>query len=76
METIIIRPKNKEELKLVSTLMERMKIPASIQKKKVKKLTKTEKDFLDSFPRRFKEMQDDIDGKVALKEWDEVYKEL
>ena len=76
METIIVKPKNKEELELVSTLMKRMKIPASIQKSKEKKLTKAEKDLLDSLPERLQEVQDNLDGKIQLKSWDEVYKQL
>ncbi|MCH5600266.1 hypothetical protein [Niabella ginsengisoli] len=75
METILIKPKNKEEFDLVSALMKRMNIRSIVQKKPAK-LTKKEQEFLDSFPQRFKEMQDDIDGKVKLRSWDEVYKEL
>ncbi|GAB3424108.1 hypothetical protein [Niabella aquatica] len=76
METIIVKPKNREELELVSTLMRRMKITASVQKPKAKKLTKAEKDFLDSLPKKLQEVQDHLDGKIKLKSWDEVYKEL
>ncbi len=68
MDTIIIKPKNKEELELISTLMERMNISASVQKDKVKKLTKAEKEFLDSLPKRLQEVQDHLDGKIKLKD--------
>jgi DNA replication initiation complex subunit (GINS family) len=68
MDTIIIKPKNKEELELISTLMERMNISASVQKDEVKKLTKAEKEFLDSLPKRLQEVQDHLDGKIKLKD--------
>ena len=75
METILIKPRNKEELQLDSKLMKGMNIKSVVQKEKPK-LTKKEQNFLDSLPKRLKEVQDHMDGKIKLKSWDEVYKEL
>ena len=51
METILIKPRNKQELQLVSALMNRMNIRSSIQKSEEEKKKKSKEDFLNSLPR-------------------------
>lgn len=71
MDTIIIKPRNKEELQLVSALMNRMKIPSFI-----KKTEKAKEEFLNSLPKRLNEVKLHMDGKIKLKSWDQLSKEL
>ena len=75
MKTILIKPKDKEEFELVSLLLKRMRINSIVQKEKPK-LTKKEKAFLKSLPKRLKEVQDHMDGKIKLKSWDDVQKSI
>lgn len=77
METVIVKPRNKEELVLVSALMQRMNIPVSSAcKKKLTPKKKAKEKFLDSLEERLNEVKLHMDGKIKLKSWDELYKEL
>ena len=76
METIIVKPRNKQELKLVSVLMSRMKIPSFIQKNEKAKKQKAKEEFLNSLPERLNEVKLHMEGKINLKSWDELSKEL
>jgi len=76
METIIVKPKNKEELELVSTLMKRLNIRVSIQKKEAASKKKAKDNFLKSLPERLKEVKLHTQGKIKLRSWDEMYKDL
>ncbi|MBC7867003.1 MAG: hypothetical protein H7X88_05660 [Gloeobacteraceae cyanobacterium ES-bin-316] len=76
METIIVKPKNKEELELVSVLLKRMNIRAHVQKKTIIQKKKIKEQFLESLEGRLKEVQLHMAGKIKLKSWDEVYKDL
>lgn len=76
METILVKPRNREELELVSTILKRMDIPSAIQKKAMAKKKKAKADFLDSLEGRLKEVQQDVEGKIQLKSWDELYNSL
>ena len=73
MDTIIIKPRNKEELQLVSALMNRMKIPSFIKKTEKEK---AKEEFLNSLPKRLNEVKLHMDGKIKLKSWDQLSKEL
>ncbi|MEO6406169.1 MAG: hypothetical protein ABIY51_13205 [Ferruginibacter sp.] len=77
METILVKPRNKEEYNLVAELMQRMKIPvATAPKKKLTAKQKAKAIFLDSFEGRLNEVKLHGEGKIKLNSWDEVYKEL
>lgn len=76
METIIVKPRNKQELKLVSVLMSRMKIPSFIQTNEKEKKIKAKEEFLNSLPERLNEVKLHMEGKIKLKSWDELSNEL
>jgi hypothetical protein len=76
METITIKPRNKKELELVTSIMQHLSIPTSLSEKKAAAKKKAKKAFLNSLEGRLKEVQQHIEGKVHLKSWDELYKEL
>jgi hypothetical protein len=76
MDTILVKPKNKEELELVSTLMQKMNIRTSIQRKDLLKKQKAKKEFLDSLPARFEEVKLHMEGKLELKNARELLNEL
>lgn len=78
METLVVKPRNKEELAFVSDLMKRMNIRTSIQKKEatVNAKKKAKEDFLNSLPDRLNQVKLHMEGKLKLKSWDELYNEL
>ncbi len=76
MDTIIVKPRNKEELELVSSYLKRKKIRSVVQKKESLKKKKAKVEFLKSLEGRLKEVQLHMEGKIELKDWDEVYKSL
>ena len=76
METIVVKPRNKVELELVSSLLKRMNIRSAIQKKESSKKKKAKAEFLDSLEGRLSEVKQHIDGKIKLKSWDELYNSL
>ncbi|MEO7309759.1 MAG: hypothetical protein ABIX01_05135 [Chitinophagaceae bacterium] len=65
METVVVKPRNKEELELVASLMKRMNIRSSIQKKETgagaKK--KAKETFLNSLPDRLNQTKLHMEGK-------------
>ena len=76
METIIVKPRNKVELELVSTLLKRMNIRTAIQKKEVIKKKKAKVEFLHSLEGRLNEVKQHIEGKIKLKDARTLLNEL
>ena len=67
METIIVKPRNKVEMELVSSLLKRMNIRSAIQKKEKSKKQKAKVEFLDSLEGRLNEVKQHLEGKIKLK---------
>jgi hypothetical protein len=76
METVLVKPKNKAELELVTAMLKRMNISAAVQKKQATKKKKAKEDFLNSLSSRLNEVKLHTEGKIKLKSWDELYSEL
>ena len=78
METIIIQPKNKKELAVVSEFLERTKIKATVRKSRRKTVAgeKTKEEILDSIERGYKQAQLHAAGKIKLKTAKELLDEL
>lgn len=76
METIVVKPKNKEELEFVSTLMKRMNIRSTIQKKDATAKKKAKEDFLNSLPDRLNHVKLHMEGKIKLKDARDLMNEL
>jgi hypothetical protein len=76
METIIVKPRNKEELELVSSLLKRMNIRTSIQKKEIIKKKKAKAEFLNSLESRLNEVKQHMEGKIKLKDARTLLNEL
>ncbi len=78
METLVVKPKNKEELAFVADLMKRMNIRTAVPKKEVpasgKK--KAKEDFLNSLPDRLNQVKLHIEGKIKLKDARDLLNEL
>lgn len=76
MDSILVKPRNKEELDLVSSVLTRMNIKNSIQKTRQMKKKRAKEAFLDSLPERLNEVKLHMEGKLELKSWDEVKNSL
>lgn len=76
METITIKPRNKKELELITSIMQHLSIPTSLSEKNSSAKKKAKEVFLHSLEDRLNQVQQHIDGKIHLKSWDELYKEL
>lgn len=76
MDTIIVKPRNQEELALVSTILKRMDIRAKVVSGEKERKKKAKEAFLDSLPERLKQVELHMQGKIELQSWDEVVKEL
>ena len=76
METIIVKPRNKVEMELVSSLLKRMNIRSAIQKKEKSKKQKAKVEFLDSLEGRLNEVKQHLEGKVKLKDARTLLNEL
>jgi hypothetical protein len=74
MQQIIIRPRNQEELQLVSQLMKRMKIKAEIAEETPKQRKKRE--ILESIERGAREVNAALRGEVKLKSARQLLDEL
>ncbi|WP_019989443.1 hypothetical protein [Rudanella lutea] len=74
MQTILVQPRNQEELQLVTQLMKRMKIRASLVEETPKQRKKRE--ILDSLERSVDEMNAYLRGEVEMKSADDFLKEL
>jgi len=73
METIVVRPRNKDEFELVSKLLKKMKIRTSVSKQQDKK---TKARFLNSLPKRLNEVRLHEEGKLKLKDAKDLLNEL
>jgi len=76
METITIKPRNKRELELVSSIMQHLSIPTSLTEKNAAAKKKAKEVFLNSLEDRLKEVQQHIEGKVNLKDARDLLNEL
>ncbi len=77
METITVKPRNKEEFALVATLMQRMNIPTtSANKKKSAAKKKAKENFLNSLEGRLDEVKLHMDGKIKLKDARDLLNEI
>lgn len=74
METLLVKPKNIEELQFVQTFLKRMKIKSEIFEANKKKRRK--KDFLDSFESRVEQINQDLRGEIKLKNAFDLLHEL
>lgn len=76
METITIKPRNKKELELVTSIMQHLSIPTSLSEKKAAAKKKAKEAFLHSLEDRLKEVQQHIEGKIKLKDARDLLNEL
>lgn len=76
METILVKPRNKEELELVSSILKHMKIRSFVQKKEMAKKKKAKAEFLDSLEGRLNEVKQHLEGKIKLKDARTLLNEL
>ena len=76
METITIKPRNKKEFELVSTLMQRMNIPVAMHEKKIPAKKKAKEEFLNSLESRLNEVKLHMEGKIKLKNARDLLNEL
>lgn len=74
METLLVKPKNIEELQFVQTFLKRMKIKSEIFEANEKKRRK--KEFLDSFESRVEQINQDLRGEIKLKNAFDLLHEL
>ena len=74
METLLVKPKNIEELQLVQSVLNRMKIKSEVFEINEKKRRK--KTFLDSFDNRVKQVNQDLRGEIKLKNAFDLLNEL
>jgi len=71
---LIVKPKNKEELLFVQSVLNRMKIKNELREKDLKKHRKQE--FLDSLEGRVEELNQAIRGEIELRTLDQFVDEL
>jgi hypothetical protein len=76
MEDIIVKPKNKKEFDLVANFLLKKNIHSVMTAKKAAVKKKAKEEFLNSLEGRLNEVKQHIEGKIKLKSWDELYKEL
>lgn len=74
METLIVKPKNIEELHFVQTMLNRMRIKSEVKEVNKKKYLK--KEFLDSFERRVEQVNQDLAGEIKLQSLDDFLDEI
>jgi hypothetical protein len=76
MDTIIVRPRNQKELKLINTFLRGLDIQSKVVSGEKFRKRKAKEAFLNSIPERLKEVELHLQGKIELPTWDEVVKEL
>ncbi|WP_040006540.1 DUF2683 family protein [Fibrisoma limi] len=74
MQTIIVHPKNQEELQFVTQLMKRMKIKAAVIDEQPKQRKKQE--ILEGLERSVDQMNAHLRGEIKLRSADELLNEL
>lgn len=70
METIIVKPKNAEEAKEVLEFLKKRKIKKEVYRER------TKEEILDSIGQGAKEVRDHLDGKIKLRNINELLDEL
>lgn len=76
MDTIIVKPRNQEELTLVSTILRRMDIRSKVISAEKERKKKAKQEFLNSLPARLKEVELHMEGKIELQDARELLNEL
>lgn len=74
METLIVKPKNIEELHFVQTMLNKMRMKSEVKEQNKKKQLK--KEFLDSFEWRVEQVNQDLAGEIKLKNAFDLLNEL
>lgn len=74
MDTLLVKPRGKEELLFVQTLLKRMRVKTEVLEKSGKKRRKEE--FLDSLERSFKDVERAERGEIKLKSAYDLLSEL
>lgn len=74
MQQIIVRPRNQEELQLVTQLMKRMRIKADVEEEMPK--AKRKREILESIERSANEVNAALRGEIKLKSARELLDEL
>ena len=74
METLLVKPRNIEELQFVQSVLNRMKIKTEVFEINEKKRRK--KAFLDSFDSRLEQVNQDMRGEIKLKNAFDLLHEL
>lgn len=74
MDTLLVKPRGKEELLFVQTLLKRMRVKTEVLEKSGKKRRKEE--FLDSLERSFKDVERAERGEIKLKSAYDLLNEL
>ena len=74
MESLIVKPRNLEEMQFVQSVLNRMKIKSEVMEMSEKKRRK--KEFLDSFEARVEQINQDLKGEIKLKTLDDFLDEI
>lgn len=74
MDTLLVKPKDKEELLFVQSVLKRMRVKTEVLEKSGKKRRKEE--FLDSLESSFKDVERAERGEIKLQSLDEFLHEL
>jgi hypothetical protein len=76
MDTIIVKPRNQEELTLVSMLLKRMDISSRVVSVEKDRKKKAKQVFLDSLPERLKDVELHMQGKIELPDARDLLREI
>jgi hypothetical protein len=76
MDTIIVLPRNQEELTRVSTMLRQMDIRSKLVNTEKERKKKAKKEFLDSLPGRLKEVELHMEGKIELQDARDLLNEI
>jgi hypothetical protein len=76
METLIVKPCNKKELALAVDILKQHNIPVRLVKKQAVDKKKATKAFLDSLPARMQEVKLLMEGKIELRNAEDLLNEI
>ncbi len=76
METIVIKPRNKDEFELISKMLKKMHIRTSVLTQEKNKAKKSKIQFLKSLPKRINQVKLHEEGKLKLKDAKDLLNEL
>lgn len=76
MDTLLVKPRNKEELAFVNQLLKRLDIRVSVLSGEKERKKKAKQEFLDSLPGRLKEVEMHMQGKIELQDARDLLNEL